>query len=145
MALSNIAGASTVWIEAESIADQVPNASRNAASPDLLSGEEVLSLNFNRRDVEAKVPEEGLSFSYPFEVSEAGEYSFWKRVVFEKIRAPFQWRVNGGEWIENDQSTHPIINVQELAFWNPIGWTEMGSVNLASGSHQLEINAEPPL
>jgi hypothetical protein len=55
--------------------------------------------------------------------------------VFENIRATFQWRVNGGQW----QDKQPVANVQELSFWNPIGWTRMGKVTLNAGRNTLDI------
>lgn len=131
--------AESIWIESESARPFPSFATTGSAKPEWVSGEKVLSLNLNQNQIEEAIPETGLVISHPFTVKTAGEFSFWNRVVFENGRAPFEWRVNQGEWTVNSQEAQPISNVQELAFWNPIGWTPMGKQQLSAGSHTLEI------
>lgn len=128
-----------LWIEAESLPNPPPQATFGWAKPELQSGGKVLALNFDAKDVEASVPAEGLVIAYPFKIAKPGAHTLWNRVVFEGIRAPFEWRVDGGEWTLNSQKDQPVTNLQELAFWNPAGWTRMGAVSLAAGDHKLEI------
>lgn len=128
-----------LWIEAESLPNPPAQATFGWARPELQSGGKVLALNLDARNVEAAIPEEGLVIAYPFKIAKAGEHTLWNRVVFEGIRAPFEWRVGGGEWTLNSQKEQPVTNVQELAFWNPVGWTRLGSANLSAGDHTLEI------
>lgn len=131
-----------VWLEAE-LPDPTPKPAYTGwAGAEKLSGGKVLALNFAKKDVAASIPNDGITLTYPFRTSEAGPKVFWNRVVFEGIRAPFSWRVNGGEWQSNSQETHPISHVQELAFWNPVGWTHMGQLTLPAGEHRLEIRID---
>jgi len=130
------------WIESESIeAPPAPAEAKGWASPELLSGE-VLSVEVAAKDSD-KMPKGGIILSYDFEAPSAGSYEAWNRVVFEGIRSPFEWRVNGGDWQTNSQAGQPITNVQELAFWNPIGWTKMGDVDLEAGANKVEIRLKP--
>ncbi len=129
-----------VWLEGESATTiPEPGSAGGYVSPELLSGGKVLQVIIPAKEVEAKVPESGLVVEYQFEAPEGGEYQAWNRVGFSGIRAPFEWRVNDGDWHENNQEDAPITNVQELGFWNPIGWTKMGWAQLKQGQNTLEI------
>lgn len=132
-----------VWMEAEN-PSKVPEATTTHAwsGADKLSGGRVLAINVGKRDMESTIPKDGITLRYPFRTSDAGPRVFWNRVVFENIRTPFSWRVNGGEWQSNTQESHPINQVQELAFWNPVGWTRMGEQHLEAGEHLLEIRID---
>ncbi|MGF1448298.1 MAG: sugar-binding domain-containing protein [Opitutales bacterium] len=138
-----LAFADFVWLESESLANPPePIAATGWASPELISGQ-VLSLNLSKRDVPERIPESGLSFTHAFDAPSAGTYHVWNRVVFTNIRAPFEWRVNGGPWQQNSEQMHPLSNIQELSFWNPIGWTQMGTAELQLGRNLLEIRLKP--
>jgi len=139
-----LAAQNAVWIEAESIESPPAPAETGAwGNTDYISGE-LLSLQIPGKE-QGAIPEEGLLLTYPFEIREAGNYELWNRVGFENIRTPFSWRINDGDWQENSQAEQPITNVQELGFWNPIGWTRMGRVDLKPGSQTLQIRVERQL
>ncbi len=138
-----LATADYVWLESESLANPPePMSAIGWANPDLISGQ-VLALNLSKREVPDRIPETGLSFTHTFDAPSAGTYHAWNRLVFTTIRAPFEWRVNDGPWQTNSQATHPLANVQELAFWNPIGWSQMGTAELKQGRNLLEIRLKP--
>ncbi len=137
------AEAESVWIESESLPQKPATASTDWAKPELLSGGQVLAINLEAKDVAAVIPADGLVLSYPVTAPAAGTYTLWNRVVFENIRAPFEWRVNQGPWMVNSQDEQPITNVQELANWNPVGWTRLGTAPLNSGKNTLEIRLTP--
>jgi hypothetical protein len=146
-----ICRAESIWIESETAVKSVPGAGDHHTGPELLSGGKVFALNLSSKEVAGVIPEDGLVVSHPFAVKSGGTFTLWNRVGFEAVRTPFEWRVDGGEWVLNSQESQPITNVQELAFWNPIGWTRMGEVALEAGDHLLEIrltralkNAEKP-
>lgn len=128
-----------IWIEAES-ASALPASARADAwnNPALLSGGSALTLFAEPAEVEAKIPADGAVIGYEFDAP-AGERQIWARVGFENIRPPFAWRINGGPWQTNSQTTHRTIDVVETAFWNPIGWTRMGAAKLAKGRNTLEV------
>ena len=44
------------------------------------------------------LPAQGVQFSYKANVATAGKYDLWLREGYEFVRAPLDWRVNGGEW-----------------------------------------------
>ena len=143
--LAASAHAESVWLEAESLAQKPASAITGWARPELLSGQQVLGLTFEANNVEAGLPAEGLTLSYPFKTTSSGVYTAWNRVVFEGIRASFEWRINQGPWTLNSQVEQPITNVQELSNWNPVGWTRLGTAQLPAGNHTLEIRLSRPL
>jgi len=129
--------APTVWLEAES-AVNIPDFAdmTTYGKEDLISGR-ILQITYDKKNSDQR-PDE-VRLDYHFEAPEAGSYDAWARVVFSNIRAPFEWRVNGGEWQQNNETDHPITNIQELSFWNPIGWSPMGEVALKAGENTFEI------
>ena len=139
-ALSVPAAAESIWLEAESLPQKPAAATSSFTKPEWLSGGQVLGINLESSDaVAAAIPADGLVLRYPVTAAAAGNFTLWNRVVFSSIRAPFEWRVNGGDWQRNSEATQPITNVQELAFWNPVGWTRLGTAALTAGSNSLEI------
>lgn len=135
----SLAGAGDIWIESESPANFPSFAATGAPRPELLSGGKVLSVILKPGEVEGNIPADGLILTYPFTAKEAGRYAVWNRVGFEGIRSPFEWRIDDGAWQVNSQAGQPITNVQELGFWNPIGWTQMGEETIKAGPHKLDI------
>lgn len=130
-----------VWLEAEK-PDAMPAAAGTAAwgKAELISGE-LLNIQFSKKDI-AKAPNE-ISVRYTFDAPEAGTYDFWGRFAFT-IRNPFEWRLNGGAWQSNSEDTAPITNTQELAFWNPIGWSPMAeAATLKAKGNVLEFRLDP--
>ncbi|MBN2450294.1 MAG: hypothetical protein JXR77_07885 [Lentisphaeria bacterium] len=128
-----------VWIEAESLPAKPACVEEGWSGHRLVAGGRLLAIHVPSGDVAARVPEEGVLLTYPVRVPEEGEYEIWNRVVFENIRSPFEWRLDEGAWSRNSQGGQPITNVQELGFWNPIGWTRMGRQPIARGNHTLHI------
>jgi len=139
LSLTPTSRADSLWIEAESVPNPPAASSTGFAKPEWLSGGKVLSLTLDPKQVEAALPADGLILSYPLALTKAGNYTPWNRVGFEGVRAAFEWRVNQGPWTLNSQVDQPITNLQELAFWNPIGWTRLGTANLTAGKHTLDI------
>ncbi len=137
--LSLPASAESIWLEAESLQQKPSAATTGWPKPEYLSGGQVLALNLEAKAVDAVIPSDGLILTYPVTAKAAGSFTLWNRVVFENNRAPFEWRVNEGPWTLNSQDGQPITNVQELAFWNPIGWTRLGTAALSAGANTLEI------
>ncbi|MDF3129469.1 glycoside hydrolase family 2 TIM barrel-domain containing protein [Kiritimatiellaeota bacterium B1221] len=132
--------ADSLWIESESIARKPDVAEITEwTRPELLSGGHLLAVNLDAKKVESHIPPEGIELAYPLTAQTSGTYTLWNRVVFENIRAPFEWRINGGPWERNSQLNQPVTNVQELSNWNPVGWTRMGSAELKAGENLLEI------
>ena len=142
LAITSCVGrADHVWIEAENPLQMPSQASlADWGKPELVSGQ-LLMISFARNQLSA-VPDAGITVSYRFQAPKSGQYELWNRVVFSGIRAPFRWRVNGGPWIANSQQGQPIRNIQELGYWNPIGWTPMGSADLKAGQNTLDIFLE---
>ena len=135
------AHAAHVWIESEAPAEMPELASLgNWGKPEFVS-DQLLMLMFVNKDAD-KMPEEGITIRYSFEAPEAETYELWNRVVFSGIRAPFRWRINGGDWTANSQGEQPIRNIRELGRWNPLGWTPMGKAELKEGPNSLEIFIE---
>ena len=131
--------AESIWIEAESLPQKPAAASTGWAKPEYLSGGQVLAFNLDSKAVAAVIPVEGLVLAYPVTAKSAGTFTLWNRVVFEGNRSPFEWRINQGPWTLNSQEGQPITNLQELGFWNPIGWTRLGPAALTAGANTLEI------
>ncbi len=136
----NIFGTDWVWIESEDIELMPPVATAAGwGESGYLSQGKVLSINVSKNELNQKIPESGLLLRYEFNAPTEGNYELWNRLVFENIRSPFEWRIDKGPWIQNSQEKEPVTNVQELSFWNPIGWSRMGSYGLDKGAHVLEI------
>ncbi|NOU36164.1 MAG: hypothetical protein HOO88_05300 [Kiritimatiellaceae bacterium] len=144
IAFSLSVSAESIWIESESIPEKPAAASTGWSKPEWLSGKSTLTLNLAAKDVAATIPEDGLILKYPFTVKTSADFTLWNRLAFENNRTPFEWRVDNGSWQINSQKEQPVCNVQELAFWSPIGWSRMGSVPLNAGSHTLEIRLTRP-
>ena len=130
----------SVWIEAENVSKSNVTATGSAWNkPELLSGGKALQFAIAPADAASKIPAEGILLTYDFEAPATGDYELWNRVGYEGVRAPFEWRLNGGEWVSNSQKTHRTIDVVETAFWNPIGWSRLGNANLQAGKNTLEV------
>lgn len=126
----------TIWIEGEKPSSANVKFGNGAPGrPELLSGGQWLTIT-------GSVPAAGASLAYEF-TSNAGKREVWHRVGFEAARSPFEWRVDGGAWTRVGPKT-PTIDLQELADWNGVAWMDMGSVDLTSGVHRLEIHIPHP-
>ena len=73
---------------------------------------------------------------------QAGNYAVWDRVGYERVRSPFDWRVDGGAWttIKPDADT---TDVEELQTWNPVAWLPLGAQTLTAGPHTPANPSEP--
>ena len=131
-----------IWIEGEKPASteagSVTPSVENMGRPAYLSGGSWLKISVDPGDVEKSVPAGGVLLTYTFTASETATYNLWNRIGYEKIRSPFQWRIDGGGWttLLPDANT---IDVEELQTWNPVGWLPLGTSALTAGAHTLQI------
>ena len=102
-----------------------------------------LHVGLSRDQVPDPVPEGGMALAYELDAPNAGPYELWLRLGFEWVRAPLQWRVNGGEWTRfgpEDLTT----NLLEIGVWAEVGWGRLGSVDLREGRNVLDIRCVEP-
>ena len=127
---------SSIWIEAEKpTSANLKFGSGNPGRGELLSGGNWLTIT-------GQVPTEGALLTYAF-TSDAGHREVWNRVGFEAARSPFEWRIDSSDWQRIDPKKL-TIDLEELADWNGVAWMDMGSVELTSGDHKLEIRIPHP-
>ncbi|MFW5911085.1 MAG: hypothetical protein ACOCUJ_04510, partial [Thiohalospira sp.] len=89
-------------------------------------------------DAAENPPEEGYFLEYEIDVPESGSYDAWARIGMEGIRAPFQWRIDEGEW-RDGPADRWTTNVMQLARYNEVGWLDLGEIELDSGRHTLTV------
>ena len=134
--------ANLVWIEGEAPTSVTPASVKPAIEdvgrPQYLSGGKWLHLNLEGAEAAKHVPPEGIVLTYPLVARAAGDYAVWDRVGYERIRSPFDWRVDGGAWttLKPDADT---VDVEELQTWNPVAWLSLGTQTLTAGPHTLQI------
>jgi len=134
--------ASTVWIEGEAPASVAPGtikpAIEDVGRPQYLSDGKWLHLNIESGDVAKQAPPGGIVLTYAVVMPKAGAYAVWDRVGYERVRAPFDWRMDDGAWstIKPDADT---TDVEELQTWNPVAWLPLGTQTLTAGQHTLQI------
>ncbi len=145
--LSSSLGAApdTVWIEGEAPATNSKPEIFKAQSvehPEFLSGGQWFMGVIEPGAVAQTVPETGLEFAYPFNISKAGNRQVWARIGFEFARAPFEWRLDGGDWkkVEPGDLTSDLF---ALGFFCEAGWLHLGDANLAAGAHRIEFRLLP--
>jgi hypothetical protein len=83
------------------------------------------------------------TFSYDFEVAYGAEYLLWVRLGMEWVRAPLDWRIDGGEW-KTYGETELTTSLMSVADWNELAWGRLALVKLSSGKHKLEVKFERP-
>ncbi|HWE94125.1 MAG TPA: glycoside hydrolase family 2 TIM barrel-domain containing protein [Tepidisphaeraceae bacterium] len=128
-----------VWIEGEQ-----PTASNckwnNAGSShgDWLSGGKWLTVTLDGEKVEKEIPAEGAIFDYAFSIAEDGKHEVWARLGFEFARAPFDWKIDNGEWksVSHDDLTSDAM---ELDFFGEAAWLKLADPQLGRGDHKLTI------
>ncbi|MBV9850285.1 MAG: hypothetical protein JO250_11470, partial [Armatimonadetes bacterium] len=134
-----------VWVEGEAPADVTPAAAKPSplgvswgSGPQVLSDGKWLSLSIDAAKVDQQVPTDGIVISYNVNVPSPASYGLWNRIGYEKVRSPFDWRVDNGVWntVTPDQDT---VDVADLQDWNPLGWLKMGTQPLSQGPHTLQI------
>ena len=143
------APADTLWIEAQDYAAlnvkpsdklKVQTTGWGSAAA-VLSGGTWLQITADAADTAAQIPDGGIVLTYKFQTPKAAPYELWNRVGFERVRSPFDVRVDGGPWttITPDQATTDVADIQT---WNPVGWLQMGKPTLAAGPHTLDIRLQ---
>ena len=134
--------ADMIWIESESPAAIAPSSLKpvieNVGRPTYLSSGQWLHVNVEVGELDKSVPADGLVLTYNFAAPAAAIYNLWNRIGFEKIRSPFDWRVDGGEWATALPSSD-TVDVEELQTWAPVGWLPLGTSNLSAGPHTLQF------
>jgi len=136
------AHAANAWVEGESLSLVAPTTVKAEAlswgNAERLSGGKWLQVSVDADKVDAQVPGEGVDLSAKFDLASGGQSDLWARIGYERVRSPFEWRVDGGAWtrVEPTQNT---LDVEELATWNPVAWLRLGSANLGAGSHTLDV------
>ena len=112
----------------------------------VLSGEKWLNISIDAGKVLEKVPEEGAVLRWAFTADEAGPHEVWARVGYEYVRTPYDWRVDDGEWrtVRNNDPEHLTQDLMLLQDWCEVGWSPLGTLDLAAGAHALEIRIRRP-
>jgi len=102
-----------------------------------------LHVGLSKDQVPDPMPEGGMALAYELDAPRPGPYELWLRLGFERVRAPLQCRVNGGEWTRfgpEDLTT----NLLEIGVWAEVAWGRLGSVNLREGRNVLDIRCVEP-
>ena len=131
-----------VWIEGETPASSNLKTWTGGDRPGLLSGGKLLGGDLDA-EAQKTLPKEGGLLTYDLTVPEAGDYDLWARLGLEYIRAPFQWRINEGEW-RDAPAEMPTTNLMELKEWNDLAWLDLGKVALKRGPAKLTLRYTKP-
>jgi hypothetical protein len=126
-----------VWLEGEAPAEASFEFETPAWGP-ALSGNGWLHFSRGGEQAPEALAGEGLRLRYDVEAPSAGDYEAWARIGFEWVRAPLEWRVNGGEW-RRWGPADLTTNLIELGVWAEIGWARFGTVALREGANSLEL------
>jgi len=133
-----------VWLESEAPTSknmEIQTIS-SAANKEFLSGETWLRISVPSERIEKDLPKEGLVLGYEFLARSEGVYEIWDRIGFEKIRSPFEWRVDQGEWA-TIKPEDPTLDLMELDTWCQVAWIKLGESKLSAGKHVFEIRLTP--
>jgi len=129
-----------VWIEAEDAAEKtLEGGVAGWGHAELLSGGKWFFGNIDEGQVAAKIPEGGATLLYRFEREAAGAADVWAHLGYEFVRAPFDWRVDGGDWRRNDPEVDFTVDCRPMADWCEVAWCRLGTCDLPAGGHTLEI------
>lgn len=112
----------------------------------VLSGEKWLNISIDAGKVTEKVPEDGGVLRYKFSVEQGGAQDVWARVGYEYIRTTYEWRIDDGEWatVVCTDPEHFTQDLMLLQDWCEVGWSPLGTRDLAVGEHTLEIRLPRP-
>ena len=139
-----VCAADYVWIEGEA-PDALPpagTASINGWGPkEALSGGKWLSISLKADEVDKLLPDDGLPLSYTFTAPRDATYALWMHLGYEAVRAPFDWRMDNGDW-KTVGPEAPTVDVQELALWCPVAWMPLGEQPLSAGAHTLTLRVK---
>lgn len=130
------------WIEGEQPASCNVTPTLNGwGNANYLSDEKWLSLSIPSKEIAATVPAEGVLLKYDAMVAESGQYHVWARIGFEFVRAPFQWRIDGGPWtiVTPDELTTDLMEIVE---WCEVAWIKLGEADLRQGKHVVEFRLQ---
>ena len=145
LALSVAAASDAVWIEGEApSANPKPEIfkAQGVEHPEFLSGGKWLMGLVEAGAVAQTVPETGLEFDYSFSIAKAGDQQVWARVGFEFARAPFEWRIDGGDW-KKAAPGELTSDLYQLGFFCEAGWLNLGESNLTAGEHKITFRLLP--
>jgi len=131
-----------IWVEAEKPASANFDYQVQTWSP-LLSDGKWLHFAIPKERAATAIPPGGLQLSYHVDAERAGAYELWLRLGFESVRAPLQWRINGGEWHPFGPRA-PTTNLLELGEWAEVAWGKLGVVQLNEGRSTIELRCTEP-
>jgi hypothetical protein len=126
------------WVEAETPLKTNLEFEVSKPKAHLLSGGAMLLKAVTGKDIQ-QVPAQGYSLAYELRVPQAGRYEVWLRVAWEGVRAPFRWRIAGGEWADASPQQRST-NVMALGNWFEIAWLRLGDADLPAGAATIEIH-----
>ncbi len=134
-----------LWIEGETPASASFAFDKTGfGANSVLSGGQWLQKSIEGKDkIANSLPPEGAVLTYTLDVPEAGEYTLWARIGFERARAPFRWRIGSGPW----QQVLPearTTNLMRLAVWVEVAWLDLGKKSLPAGKTTLELRLDQP-
>lgn len=136
---SVVQAADYIWLEGEKPAVMPPQAVvEGSGRPMFLSGGQWLKVTADAGEVQQKIPADGVMLSYPFHAAAAGQREVWARIGYEFARAPFDWRIDGGDWkiAKPDDLTTDLM---ELSFFTEVAWLKLGDADIAAGDHTMEL------
>ncbi len=130
------------WIEGEAPTARNYDVSTHGwGNPECLSGGAWLAVG--EGDAK-KMPQEGISLEYAFEVPAAGSYELWGRLGFFTIWYPFEWRLDGGEWRSVPRDNVPTVGFMPIMRFHKMVWTRFDVRQLKAGKHTLGIRLAHP-
>ena len=130
-----------VWIEGEAPTSVDPASIQptvESGPTSILSGGKALKIGIESDQVEAQIPDNGVTLNYAAQIAQAGDDEIWIHVGYEQARCLFDWRIDQGDWQAVDPAT-PTVDVQELGVWQPYAWLHLGKQALAAGSHTFQL------
>lgn len=140
LAFAPAALAELFWVEAEDASEKtLEGAVAGWGNAEVLSGGKWFFGNIEEGQILEKVPEEGLILKYAFTRAANGKADVWAHIGYEFVRAPFDWRIDQGEWKPNDPKTDYTVGCRPIADWCEVAWCRLGETELAAGEHTLEI------
>ncbi len=136
-------GAEFVWMESENPTRQnIETPPADWQGSPVFSEGEWLGLTVKADEVQDALPQKGAILTYEFEAPSAGRYEAWNRVGMESISAPFDWRIDDGQW-ETIEPRGRTTDLTRLGFWSEIAWMHMGDADLGAGKHTIQIRLKP--
>lgn len=132
-----------VWLEAEEAESVNFDHYTGFDRAHLLSGRRLVGAVIEPQTYKNEMPPEGYRLSWTMRVPESGTYQAWARVGMQQLRAPFDWRIDDGEW-RHASNTAPTTSLMELKEWNDVSWQHLGDLRLNAGEHSLTVRYTEP-